>query len=73
MFGLNPDQLAFFHKVFNLFTNNNKFMNADQLGIVMSSLGSDLSKIELEDLVTEIDLNGDGTIDFEEFLTLVFR
>jgi Ca2+-binding EF-hand superfamily protein len=64
MFGLNQDQLAFFHKVFDLFSNNSTFMNADQLGLVMSSLGSDLSRIELEDLVTEIDLNGDGTIDF---------
>lgn len=37
----------------------------------MQSLGHDASDQELKDMISEVDANGNGTIDFEEFLQLM--
>jgi calmodulin len=37
----------------------------------MKSLGHDASEQDLKDMISEVDANGDGTIDFEEFLKLM--
>lgn len=39
----------------------------------MSSLGQNLTQAELKEMIDEVDVDGNGTIDFQEFLTLMAR
>ena len=43
------------------------------LGRVMRSLGQNPSEAELQDMINEVDANGNGTVDFPEFLTMMAR
>jgi calmodulin len=42
-----------------------------ELGVVMRSLGQNPTEAELQEMIGEVDANGNGTIDFSEFLTLM--
>lgn len=44
-----------------------------ELGTVMRSLGHNPSDSELQDMIHEVDTDGNGKIDFEEFLTMMSR
>ena len=44
-----------------------------ELGTVMRSLGQNPSEAELTDMINEVDADGNGTIDFPEFLTMMAR
>merc|ERR1712183_893644 len=44
-----------------------------ELGTVMRSLGQEPTESELNDMINEVDANGNGTIDFEEFLEMMAR
>jgi len=44
-----------------------------ELGTVMRSLGQNPTEAELMDMINEIDADGNGTIDFPEFLTMMAR
>ena len=39
----------------------------------MSELGQNLTKTELDDIINEVDTDGNGTVDFPEFLNLMAR
>jgi calmodulin len=39
----------------------------------MRSLGQNPTEAELQDMINEVDANGDGVIDFPEFLTMMIR
>lgn len=44
-----------------------------ELGTVMRSLGQNPTEAELQDMINEVDADGNGTIDFPEFLNLMQR
>ena len=44
-----------------------------ELGTVMRSLGQNPTEAELQDMINEVDADGNGTIDFTEFLSLMAR
>ena len=44
-----------------------------ELGTVMRSLGQNPTEAELKDMINEVDADGNGTIDFHEFLNLMAR
>lgn len=44
-----------------------------ELGTVMRSLGQNPTEAELQDMINEVDADGNGTIDFAEFLSLMAR
>ncbi|KAK8447114.1 hypothetical protein SEVIR_8G003000v4 [Setaria viridis] len=48
-------------------------ITSKELGTVMRSLGQSPSEEELQDMVKEVDADGSGAIDFQEFLTLLAR
>ena len=44
-----------------------------ELGTVMRSLGQNPKDEELTDMINEIDEDGNGTVDFEEFLVMMAK
>jgi len=72
--GYSEEQLAEYKEAFSLFDKNGDgAISAAELGKIMESLGIKPSKTELEDMIHEIDTDGNGTIDFNEFVTLMAR
>lgn len=53
----------FFSRVFD--KNGDGFITADELKKVMTNLGEKLSDEEIDDMIKEADLNGDGKVDFK--------
>lgn len=47
------------------------FITTEELGDVMKSLGQDLTGSELQDMIKVVDADGNGTIEFPEFLNLM--
>ena len=45
----------------------------EELGIVLRSMGQNPSNKELVDMIGEMDEDGSGTVDFEEFVILMKR
>ena len=48
-----------------------RHVTAKELQIVMQSLGHDPSEEELEDMIAEVDVDGNGEIDFDEFCVMM--
>ena len=51
--------------------DGNGFINRQELGYVMENLGENMEKDEIESLINEIDIDGDGQINYEEFYTMM--
>ena len=51
--------------------DGNGFINRQELGQVMENLGENMDKEEIECLINEIDIDGDGQINYEEFYTMM--
>merc|ERR1711963_353874 len=43
------------------------------MGTIMRALGQNPIEAELQDIINEMNLDGSGTLDFQEFLTLMTR
>ncbi|KAL2150466.1 hypothetical protein VTH82DRAFT_7029 [Thermothelomyces myriococcoides] len=69
---LNPEEIDQYKQVFEIFDKDGTGdITADELGNVMRELGLNPSEDELQDLISEVDVNKDGVISFEEFLALM--
>ncbi|KAI5732253.1 hypothetical protein M8J77_023910 [Diaphorina citri] len=54
---------------FRVFDKHNRgYISASDLRAVLQCLGEDLSEEEIEDMIKEVDVDGDGRIDFNEFV-----
>ncbi|XP_014206579.1 calmodulin-A-like [Copidosoma floridanum] len=54
---------------FRVFDKRNRgYITASDLRAVLQCLGEDLSEDEIEDMIKEVDVDGDGRIDFYEFV-----
>ena len=53
--------------IFLCYENGDGFINRQELGYVMENLGENMDKEEIEGLIDEIDIDGDGQINYEEF------
>ena len=51
--------------------NGDGFINRQELGYVMENHGESMDKEEIECLIDEIDIDGDGQINYEEFYTMM--
>ncbi|KAK3514351.1 hypothetical protein QTP70_015880 [Hemibagrus guttatus] len=56
-------------KVFD--RDGNGFISKQELGMAMRSLGYMPNEVELEVIIQRLDMDGDGQVDFEEFVTLL--
>ncbi|GBL50091.1 Calmodulin [Candidozyma auris] len=71
---LSEEQIAEFKEAFSLFDKDSDGkITTKELGTVMRSLGQNPSESELTDMINEVDINSDGSIDFPEFLTMMAR
>ncbi|CAO3614746.1 unnamed protein product [Cunninghamella echinulata] len=58
-------------KVFD--KDNNGFISASELRHVMTSVGENLSSQELEEMIREADVDGDGQINYKEFVKMMAK
>ena len=71
---LTEEQIAEFKEAFSLFDKDGDgTITTKELGTVMRSLGQNPTEAELQDMINEVDVDGNGTIDFPEFLSLMAR
>ena len=54
-------------------TDGDGTITIKELGTVMRSLGQTPTDADLQDMINEVDVDGNGTIDFSEFLTMMAR
>ena len=63
-----------FRTLFDLFDKDSSgSITTKELGTVMRNLGQNPSEEELKQMIREVDLNGNGTIDFKEFMCLMVK
>jgi calmodulin len=63
------DEIREAFKVFD--SNGDGFINRQELGYVMDILGLQMDKDEIEGQIDEIDIDGDGQINYEEFYNMM--
>jgi len=63
-----------FHGAFALFDEDGDgSITAVELGKILKKLGQSPSNEELKDMINEVDQDGNGTIDFEEFCSMMTK
>ena len=71
---LTDEEINQFKFFFDLFDKDSSgTITTKELGTIMRNLGQNPSEEELKQMIREVDLNGDGTIDFKEFLCLMLK
>ena len=71
---LSEDKMSEFKEAFEIFDKDRDgYITTKELGDIMKNLGQSPSEAELQDMINEVDLDGNGTIDFKEFLGLMAR
>ena len=59
---------------FDLFDKNKDgILSTAELGSVLKNIGLSPTEEELNDIINEVDMDGNGTIDYDEFLKLLSR
>ena len=71
---MTEELIADFRDAFKTFdTDEDGYLSLKELGDLLISLGHPVSKEELTEMTSEIDIEGNGTIDFKEFILLMAR
>lgn len=71
---MNQDKITEFKEAFEIFDKDRDgYITTKELGDIMKNLGQSPSEAELQDMINEVDIDGNGTIDFKEFLGLMAR
>ena len=69
---ITSDQIAGFKEAFDLFDKNGGgTIDANELHKTLEDVGIDLNESDLEDVMMTLDNDGNGEVDFEEFLKLM--
>uniref|UniRef100_A0A0E0GQE2 Calmodulin-like protein 1 n=1 Tax=Oryza nivara TaxID=4536 RepID=A0A0E0GQE2_ORYNI len=71
---LSEEQIVEFREAFSLFDKDGDgSITTKELGTVMRSLGQNPTEAELQDMISEVDTDSNGNIEFKEFLGLMAR
>ncbi|KAB2014640.1 hypothetical protein ES319_D09G240500v1 [Gossypium barbadense] len=71
---LTQEQIVEFKEAFNFFDKDGDgCITVEELATVIKSLDQNPSEEELQDMINEVDADGNGTIEFSEFLNLMAR
>jgi calmodulin len=71
---LSAEEIAEFQEIFNLVDRDGGgSITAAELGELMDTLGIDATPDEIDAMIKEIDQDGNGDIDFEEFVAVMSR
>ena len=71
---LSPEELAEFREIFNLVDRDGGgTITKEELGELMDTLGIDATPEEIDLMISEIDSDSNGEIDFEEFVAVMSR
>ena len=71
---LTDEQREEFKEAFSLFDKDGDgCISTEELGTVMRSLGQNPTEAELQDMINEIDEDGNGTVEFNEFLVMMVK
>ncbi|XP_065827890.1 calmodulin-like [Oscarella lobularis] len=71
---LSEEEVKQFKQAFSLFDKNNDGnITTEELKTVLKALGHYPNEAELEAMVEEVDADGNGTIEFEEFLVMMSK
>ncbi|GMI10940.1 hypothetical protein TrLO_g9293 [Triparma laevis f. longispina] len=71
---ITEDQIEEFKDAFSLFDRDGDgTITTVELGTVMRSLGQSVTEADLKDMISEVDADNSGTLDFAEFLTMMVR
>uniref|UniRef100_A0A1I8H0H6 Calmodulin n=1 Tax=Macrostomum lignano TaxID=282301 RepID=A0A1I8H0H6_9PLAT len=73
-FDLSEDEIAELREAFLLFDRDGGgTISANELGDVMRSLGQNPSEDEVQRLIRQVDVDGNGELDFAEFTILMMK
>ncbi|GFR41102.1 hypothetical protein Agub_g1747 [Astrephomene gubernaculifera] len=68
------EKLQEYKEAFSLFDKDgNGRITTNELGTVMRSLGQNPTQADLEQMIREVDKDGSGTVEFQEFVLLMQR
>lgn len=74
MTDLTGETIKEFREAFALFDKDGDgSISVTELGIVMKNMGQNPTEAELKQMIQEVDADGNGRIDFAEFVTLLAR
>jgi len=71
---LSKDQVVMLRKAFDMFDKEKKgVINTNMVATILRSLGQTFEENDLKDLIDEIDSDGSGELEFEEFTGLAAK
>ena len=71
---LTEEQISEFKEAFTLFDKDGDgTITTKEFGTVLRSLGQNPTEQELQEMINEVDADGNGEVDFDEFLTMMAR
>jgi len=71
---LTKEQVAMLRKAFDMFDRDKKgFIHTNMVSTILRTLGQTFEEGDLQALIAEIDQDGSGELEFEEFLALTAR
>jgi calmodulin len=71
---LTQEQIKMYKEAFNVFDKNGTgTISTKELGVIMRTLKQNPTEEELAELIAEVDQDGNGEIDFNEFLLMMAK
>jgi len=70
---LDKEQIAILKKAFDTFSQGNTYITPDVVGSIFRMMGTAFTEETLQETIAEIDEDGSGQIEFEEFTILAAK